>query len=119
MKFQEIFSVKGIRSILFYTKINTKRRDDFYDLEDIDVLKDLYNHIQKLRDDEESDVEELNGAIENMREQFTMTYEDNIDHDNIYWLTDSDMMNLIGATNGMICVLGVTESTVDIENNQF
>ena len=54
-----------------------------------------------------------------MREQFAMAYEDDVDHDNIYWLTDSDMMNLISASDGLICVLGVTESTVEVEKNQF
>ena len=115
----EIFTIKGIRSILFYAKINTRRVDEVYDLEDIEVLSEQYKDIQNLREDEGSDVEELTGAIENMREQFAMTYEDEVDHNDIYWLTDSDMLNLRSASNGMICVLGVTEFTFEIQNNQF
>ena len=76
-------------------------------------------YIEELREDEENNQIELNGSIEGVREQFAMTYENNISHDEIYWLTDSDMMNLISALHGLICVLGVTESTVEIENNQF
>ena len=119
LKFQEIFSVKGIRSILFYAKINTRRGDEMFDFEEVDALRDFYEIIEDLRKDEENNEEDLNGNIEGMREQFAMTYENEKNHDEIYWLTDSDMMNLISASDGLICVLGVTESTVEIENNQF
>ena len=42
LEFQEIFSVKGIRSILFYAKINTGRGDENYDFEGFPALVNLY-----------------------------------------------------------------------------
>ena len=42
LKFQEIFSVKGIRSILFYAKINTRRGDEIYDFEVIKSDRDCH-----------------------------------------------------------------------------
>ena len=38
LDFEEIFSVKGIGSLSFYAKINTRRDGKIYDLEEVDAL---------------------------------------------------------------------------------
>ena len=124
LEMHEIFSIKGIRTILCYAKLHSNRFVDELDLEGNPFLLSEFESIKELeKNNNENDSEVLNYTRDSFREHFALTYEDEMnDHhdENIYWLANSDMMNLVSASNGMICVLGVSESTTEeIEKNQF
>ena len=123
LKMHEIFSIKGIQTVLCYAKMHSNRIDEVFDLEGYEYLFNEFNHIKELkRKDNKNDKEVMNYAMDSFRDHFALTYEDKMieGEESIYWLANSDMMNLISASNGMICVLGVSESTTgEIEKNQF
>ena len=120
---KELFSIKGIRSVLCYAKLHSNRLEEEYDFDEYTILSEEFNGIKNLlSNNNEDDSETLHFLMDSFRAKFALTYEDEIvdGEDGIYWLSNSDMMNFVSASKGMICVLGVTESTTkDIEKNQF
>ena len=110
---EDFFTVKGIRSFLFYAKMNAEKNQDF-DFMEMDEMSKVFCKFNssESKSDKAQHKDEL-------RSCFIRSNEDDLDPQNIYWLTPNDMFNLLHATGGLLGVIFVLESSRQIQTNSF